>query len=360
MTCARSVFLLITFTVTLAMKAWFRAVAMAFKSPAPATAVAGVSILLLSLYAGYTVPRPYMTRALRWINSINVSKVVVHLKVWFSFCPHTSLGQPLGYGLEALLGNEFRTIDARCSTLVPQGPGYEGISVENQACMTVGSTPGSRTVSGLRYVRLVYEYSYSHLWRVCLPYLHARQIRLIVRPQNFGAICAFTTGLVGILLLLTEVNQGLSSGRRVSVLFKRGSESPVSEATETEFDEEKGSTNSGAVIASACETDVEELKNAATRVHSTFSFHHLNYVVPIGKGETRQLLEDVSGCVLPGKLTALMGESGAGKTTLLNVLAERTTSGFITGQRYMNGHRLPSDFQAHTYVVIATCFEVTS
>ncbi len=62
--------------------------------------------------------------------------------------------------------NEFHTVDAQCATLVPQGPGYEGVSVANQVCTTVGSSPGSSTVSGLRYLELSYNYSYSHLWRV--------------------------------------------------------------------------------------------------------------------------------------------------------------------------------------------------
>ena len=101
----------------------------------------------------------------------------------------------------------------------------------------------------------------------------------------------------------------------------------------------------------AAGADIKEMKEATPEVHDTFSFHHLNYVVPVGKGETRRLLQDVSGYVPPGKLTALMGESGAGKTTLLNVLAERTTMGVVTGDRFMNGHPLPHDFQAHTYVI---------
>jgi ATP-binding cassette, subfamily G (WHITE), member 2, SNQ2 len=44
-----------------------------------------------------------------------------------------------------------------------------------------------------------------------------------------------------------------------------------------------------------------------------FTWRHLEYDVVVGKGETRRLLDDVSGYVAPGKLTALMGESGAGK-----------------------------------------------
>lgn len=46
-----------------------------------------------------------------------------------------------------------------------------------------------------------------------------------------------------------------------------------------------------------------------------FTWQNLRYIVPVGKGQTRQLLDDVSGYVVPGKLTALMGESGAGKVS---------------------------------------------
>jgi ATP-binding cassette subfamily G (WHITE) protein 2 (SNQ2) len=43
-----------------------------------------------------------------------------------------------------------------------------------------------------------------------------------------------------------------------------------------------------------------------------------------------------------------MGESGAGKTTLLNTLAERVSTGVITGDRFVNGRLLPRDFAAQT------------
>lgn len=41
-----------------------------------------------------------------------------------------------------------------------------------------------------------------------------------------------------------------------------------------------------------------------------FSWQHVQYVVPVGGGQHKRLLDDVSGYVAPGKLTALMGESG--------------------------------------------------
>uniref|UniRef100_A0A0W0FHD7 Putative pleiotropic drug resistance ABC transporter n=1 Tax=Moniliophthora roreri TaxID=221103 RepID=A0A0W0FHD7_MONRR len=52
--------------------------------------------------------------------------------------------------------------------------------------------------------------------------------------------------------------------------------------------------------------------------------------------------------IAPGRLAALMGESGTGKTTLLNVLSQRVYTGVATGDKFVNGQAVPSDFQAQT------------
>ena len=62
--------------------------------------------------------------------------------------------------------NEFHTLDGICSTLVPSGPGYEGISLANQVCTVVGSLPGQDEVNGNSFVNLSFEYHYSNLWKV--------------------------------------------------------------------------------------------------------------------------------------------------------------------------------------------------
>ena len=68
--------------------------------------------------------------------------------------------------------SEFRTINGPCTSLVPQGPGYENISLANQVCATVGSLPGQLLVDGNRFVELSYGYAYDNTWRVrtfCYP-----------------------------------------------------------------------------------------------------------------------------------------------------------------------------------------------
>ena len=65
--------------------------------------------------------------------------------------------------------NEFRTLDLECSNLIPQGPGYENITLENQVCAVVGALPGESTVNGLRFLKLSFNYEWSHMWRVSKP-----------------------------------------------------------------------------------------------------------------------------------------------------------------------------------------------
>jgi len=68
------VFLLFGFTLAVAMKGFFRAIAAGFKSESGATSVAGIFILVLAIYTGYTIPKPTMIGALRWLTYLNVRR----------------------------------------------------------------------------------------------------------------------------------------------------------------------------------------------------------------------------------------------------------------------------------------------
>lgn len=56
----------------------------------------------------------------------------------------------------------------------------------------------------------------------------------------------------------------------------------------------------------------------------------------------KQILNDVSGVLRPGELTAIMGPSGSGKTTLLSLIGGHTRSGTFSGSRLLNGQAVPA------------------
>ena len=63
------------------------------------------------------------------------------------------------------------------------------------------------------------------------------------------------------------------------------------------------------------------------------TFKDLTYSVDLGKKQgTKVILDGISGCFKPGRLTALFGASGCGKTSLMDVLARRKNTGNVEGE----------------------------
>ncbi|OJA14947.1 hypothetical protein AZE42_03704 [Rhizopogon vesiculosus] len=301
------IFFLVVFTMTIAMKGFFRLIAAAFKQESSATSAAGIGVLIFSLFTGYTIPRPSIPGALRWITYVN----------------------PLVFGFESLMVNEFHTLNGTCSSLVPQGPGYENVSLTNQVCTTVGAQPGMPTVDGNAFISLSYGFKYSDLWR------------------NYGITYAFGIGFFMLLLFATEFNTGSAFDSAVT-LFKQGAQSIGPANVRRDEEKAKSPTHDDEHRKSDASEEKEKEKEKEPALPDIFTWHHVQYVVPISGGPERRLLNDISGYVIPGKLTALMGESGAGKTTLLNVLAQRVDVGVISGDLFINGRPLPTDFQSQT------------
>jgi ABC-type multidrug transport system permease subunit len=98
------------------------------------------------------------------LTSIAAASIRVRFSANVNSIPRSNILQRF----EALFTNEFRTIRGKCSSLVPQGQGYENVSIENQVCTVVGSQPGQLYVDGSLFAGLSHEYYWSHAWRVSI------------------------------------------------------------------------------------------------------------------------------------------------------------------------------------------------
>ncbi|EDN03421.1 hypothetical protein HCAG_01286 [Histoplasma mississippiense (nom. inval.)] len=295
------IFFLFTFVTTLTMSAIFRTLAAATKTISQALAFAGVMVLAIVVYTGFTIQRSYMHPWFKWISWIN----------------------PVAYAFEAILVNEVHNQRYPCADIVP--PYGQG---NNFQCPVAGAVAGETSVSGDAWVESQYGYKYTHLWR------------------NLGFIFAFQVFFYVLYLFATQMNTDLGSSAEFLV-FRRGN---VPKYMLEEKDEENGE------IARPGDVDVAAPQDTANGEDKTdilppqteiFTWRNVVYDITI-KGEPRRLLDHVSGWVRPGTLTALMGVSGAGKTTLLDALAQRISVGVITGDMFVNGKPLDPSFQRKT------------
>lgn len=210
-----------------------------------------------------------------------------------------------------VLSNEFHNRDFVCSDIIPKYPNLHG---QTFVCNVPGAEPGRWTVSGDAYMEAQYEYKFSHFWR------------------NIGIMFAFLVAFMIAYFTASELNSSTSSTVEGPV-FPRG-RVPVDIS-----DEESGNTS--ATVGAAGDEDTRA--NFLHPQSSVFSWRDIVYDIEL-KGESLRLLDNVSGWVKPGTLTALMGASGAGKTTLLDVLAQRVKTGVISGETLANGKPLDWSF----------------
>lgn len=299
------VFFLFNFVAMLTMSAIFRTIAAATKTISQALAFAGVLVLAIIIYTGFTLQTSYMHPWFRWINYIN----------------------PVAYAFEAILANEVHGQRYQCaptSLVPPYGTG------DNFQCAVAGAVPGQTFVLGDEWLRSSYGYEYSHVWR------------------NLGILLAFQIFFYFTFLFATEVNSKSTSSAEFLV-FRRGHVPRNLEEHENGGVEAgKGSTSAATAISPTEASRDEKAKvDALPAQKDVFTWTDVTLDISI-KGEPRRLLDHISGWVRPGTLTALMGVSGAGKTTLLDTLAQRTSIGVLTGDMFVNGKPLDPSFQRKT------------
>ncbi|KAJ5126912.1 ABC multidrug transporter C [Penicillium atrosanguineum] len=289
-------FLLFSFVTTLTMSMIFRTIASYSRTLSQALVPAAVLILGLVIYTGFTIPPTDMLGWSRWMNYID----------------------PIAYGFESLMVNEFHNRNFECSAFVPSYPTAAGT---NRVCSAKGAEAGSTIVMGDNYLRDSFQYYNSHKWR------------------NLGIMFAFMFFFMATYLIGTEyISESKSKGE--VLLFRRGNA-----PKRTESDDVEGSQS----VSTAEKTD-ESPKGVSAKIQrqtAIFHWQDVCYDIKI-KSEERRILDHVDGWVKPGTCTALMGVSGAGKTTLLDVLATRVTMGVVSGEMLVDGRMRDQSFQRKT------------
>ncbi|KAJ6093557.1 hypothetical protein N7486_008846 [Penicillium sp. IBT 16267x] len=288
------IFYLFLVVAVLAMSGLFRSLGALTKSVGQAMAMAGVLVLCIIVYTGFTLPQPYMHPWFSWIRWIN----------------------PVYYTFEALIANEFHGKNYECSALIPSyGTGT------NFVCSAVGSVAGQTYVSGDAFINDNYEYYYSHLWR------------------NFGILIAFMIFFNVTYLTATEYISRDAS--KAEALVYRPGHVPQ-HIQDSQRDSETGAGDLTKLEVQRTTDDIRLPEQT-----DIFSWKSLQYEIPVKEG-TRRLLDDVNGWVKPGTLTALTGVSGARKTTLLDVLAQRVSIGVVSGDVFVNGKLPTANFPRRT------------
>ncbi|KAG9511939.1 putative ABC multidrug transporter, partial [Aureobasidium melanogenum] len=292
-------FLLVSFFLTLTMSMLFRTIASVSRTLSQAMAPAAILILAIVIFTGFTIPTRYMLGWSRWINYLD----------------------PVAYGFEALMINEFHDRDFPCSAPVPL---YGTYDQGTQVCNVVGAVAGQNFVSGDAYINSSFQYYHSHKWR------------------DFGIVIAFMVGLMFAYLGATELISAKKSKGEVLV-FRRGHAPAALTKTSSDDIEAAGA---GKAVAEKQYNDSNPA-DIIQKQTAVFHWEDVCYDIKIKK-EDRRILNHVDGWVKPGTLTALMGVSGAGKTTLLDVLATRVTMGVISGDMFVDGRQRDDSFQRKT------------
>ncbi|KAH0409307.1 putative ABC multidrug transporter, partial [Aureobasidium melanogenum] len=281
------------------MSMLFRTIASVSRTLSQAMAPAAILILAIVIFTGFTIPTRYMLGWSRWINYLD----------------------PVAYGFEALMINEFHDRDFPCSAPVPL---YGTYDQGTQVCNVVGAVAGQNFVSGDAYINSSFQYYHSHKWR------------------DFGIVIAFMVGLMFAYLGATELISAKKSKGEVLV-FRRG-HAPATLTKTSPDDIEAAGAGKAVAEKQYNDTNATDIIQKQTAV---FHWEDVCYDIKIKK-EDRRILNHVDGWVKPGTLTALMGVSGAGKTTLLDVLATRVTMGVISGDMFVDGRQRDDSFQRKT------------
>ncbi|KAJ5646156.1 hypothetical protein N7490_002528 [Penicillium lividum] len=284
----------------MALSVMFRAIAVFTTSITRAILPVGLLLNVLIIYTGFYITPPGMKVWLGWIRYLD----------------------PMYYIFESISLNEIGDSTYQCSAkdTVPVGLSYNDTSY--QTCAVSGSLPGHLDLSGKLYLMAEYGFHSLHKWR------------------NVGINAAFF--IFFSVLVTIGMERFRHAAAHMSTIYYRKLPWTNTSATSLTDIETPPLTNEIGKYEKTSESE-SAAKHFEPNSH-TFAWQDLT--LDLGNG--KRLLDNVSGWLQPGSMTALMGMSGAGKTTLLDTLAQRIQIGVLSGGLYLDGGPLPASMGRRT------------
>ncbi|KAL0262428.1 ATP-binding cassette transporter snq2 [Diplodia seriata] len=291
----------VLYCAVMALGVMFRTIAVFTISPTRAILPVGMLMNVLIIYTGFYITPPGMKAWLGWIRYLNASVPRLSLH------QHADPKQPMYYGFEAIMVNEIAGAQYRCSQpdTVPVGASYN--DSRYQTCAIQGFEPGTDSLRGESYLAAFYDFHATHLWR------------------NVGIMLAFFLAFSAIVMIGMEQFK-MPAGKLATVFFS----GKVEQFGDAETESPK-----------------ELWPSEIVKTERVFAWKDLSIDVKTADG-VKRLLDNVSGYLAPGSMTALMGMSGAGKTTLLNAISQRASIGVLTGSMFVDGAPVPRSFKRRT------------
>ncbi|KAJ5719105.1 P-loop containing nucleoside triphosphate hydrolase protein [Penicillium malachiteum] len=278
----------------MALSVMFRAIAVFKTSITRAILPVGLLLNLLITYTGFYITPPGMKVWLGWIRYLD----------------------PMYYIFESIALNEIGGSTYQCSAkdTVPVGLSYDDTNY--QTCAVSGSVPGSLELSGKLYLLAEYGFYAIHKWR------------------NVGINAAFFI-FFSVLVTIGMERFRHAAAHMSTIYYQKLPWSKASAPTLTDI-EKPAMTNEVNMFEKGSETELPA--NYFEPNKHVFSWQDLT--LDLGNG--KRLLDNVSGWLQPGSMTALMGMSGAGK---------RIQIGVLSGGLYLDGGPLPASMGRQTSFV---------
>ncbi|KAJ5890238.1 ATP-binding cassette transporter [Penicillium tannophilum] len=284
----------------MALSVMFRAIAVFTTSITRAILPVGLLLNVLIIYTGFYITPPGMKVWLGWIRYLD----------------------PMYYIFESIALNEIGSSIYQCSAkdTVPVGLSYNDTSY--QTCAVSGSSPGHLALSGKLYLIAEYGFHSLHKWR------------------NVGINAAFFI-FFSILVTIGMERFRHAAAHMSTIYYRKLPWTSTSDPALTDIEKQPVTKEIG---------NPEQTSNSESAAKHLEPSNHVfawqDLTLELGNG--RRLLENVSGWLQPGSMTALMGMSGAGKTTLLDTLAQRIQIGVLSGGLYLDGGPLPASIGRRT------------